>query len=240
MGSGRGKRKVRILIIDDHPLVRERLREVIDSEPDLKVCGEADEHQAGLQLAQIEKPDLMVIDLSLRGSQGLDLIKDVHARHPSFAMLVLSMHEESLYAERVIRAGARGYITKQEASRKVLQAIRTVLAGNVYLSQNQMASLTAKLSGRLRGQAALGIEALTDRELDVFELLGSGLSTRSIANQLGLDMRTVETYRARIKQKLDLRDGSELLQHAIRWVESGGVSEIRARQRLGKAGPLAS
>ncbi len=231
MGSvERAKRKAaRILIVDDHPLVRERLREVIEREPDLTVCGEADDHQSALQALRTARPDLVLLDLTLRASHGLDFIKDVHIINPELAILVLSMHDESLYAERVIRAGARGYITKQEATRKVLEAIRTVLSGEIYLSEAQVALVTSQMAGRPRGQIGFGIQSLTDRELRVFELLGQGYGTREIAAQLRLEMRTVETYRARIKEKLNLKNASELLQHAIRWVESGGLP-LRSRK----------
>ncbi|HEY5912953.1 MAG TPA: response regulator transcription factor [Verrucomicrobiae bacterium] len=221
------RKKTRVLIVDDHPLVRERLRELIEREPDLAVCGEAADHQPALLLANTTQPDLVLVDLTLRESHGLDLLKDLHIRHPEIPVLVLSMHDESLYAERAIRAGARGYITKQEATKSVLKAIRTVLAGNIYLSEAQLADVTAKMAGRPRGQVGLGIDSLTDRELRVFELLGQGLSTRAVSLQLRLDMRTVETYRARIKQKLNLDGATELLQHAIRWVESGGLPRRR-------------
>ncbi len=229
MGSVRRekRRSARILIVDDHPLVRERLREVVEREGDLMVCGEASEHQEALSLVSTARPDLIVLDLTLRDSSGLELLKDLHVQHPGIAVLVLSMHDESLYAERAIRAGARGYITKQEATKNVLLAIRTVLAGNIYLSEARLAELTAKMAGRPRAQIGLGIDSLTDRELLVFELLGQGLGTRDISSQLCLDMRTVETYRARIKQKLNLEDGTQLLQHAIRWAESGGARRKR-------------
>ncbi len=224
----RDKRKsARILVVDDHPLVRERLREVIEREEGLAVCGEAADHQTAARLVQAARPDLIILDLSLRNSSGLDFLKDLHVQYPETAVLVLSMHDESLYAERAIRAGARGYITKQEATRSILHAIRTVLAGNIYLSEARLAELTAKMAGRPRAQVGLGIDSLTDRELLVFELLGQGLGTRDISSRLCLDMRTVETYRARIKQKLNLEDAAQLLQHAIRWAESGGVRRKR-------------
>jgi DNA-binding NarL/FixJ family response regulator len=215
------RKKARILIVDDHPLVRERLREVIEREPDLAVCGEADDRQTALKLVETTRPDLVLLDLVLKASHGLDLIKDLRMSHPELATLVLSMHDEALYSERVIRAGARGYIAKHEASKMVLKAIRTVLEGNIFLSEAQIATLTEKISGHSRSQVGFALDALTDRELRVFQLLGQGVATRKIAQQLGLDMRTIETYRARIKRKLRLASGYELLQHAIRWVESG-------------------
>jgi DNA-binding NarL/FixJ family response regulator len=214
-------KKVRILLVEDHPMVRERLAQVIQGESDLIVCGEAEDHSSALELVEQTRPDLVIVDLTLKESHGLDLIKDLQARRPELALLVVSMHDEAFYAERVIRAGARGYVNKQEATGKVLEAIRTVLAGNVYLSDRLTALLTAKIANRPRTRSGLSVDALTDRELRVFELLGQGQNTRQIAAQLSLEIRTVETYRARIKRKLQLGDANELLQHAIRWTQDG-------------------
>ncbi len=224
VGNATAQRKrTRIVLVDDHPMIRERLAEVIQREPDLEVCAEAEDHQSALKIIAAESPELVIVDLSLKDSHGLDLIKDLRIRSPQVQILVVSMHDESLHAERVIRAGARGYITKQEATRKVMHAIRTILNGNIYLSEEMTARLTAKLAGRPRARTGLSIDLLTDRELRVFELLGQGHGTRQIATLLKLDMRTVETYRARIKDKLQLKDANELMQHAIRWVESGDL-----------------
>ncbi len=229
--GGRDNKRTRILVVDDHPMVRERLAELINRESDLTVCGEAETHQQALTQVETTRPHLALVDLTLKDSYGLDLVKDLRVRHPDLAILVVSMHDESLHAERAIRAGAQGYITKQEATRKVMEAIRAVLQGEIYLSRTMTARLTAKIAGRARLQPGLAIDALTDRELRVFGLLGQGHSTRQIAQQLGLEMRTVETYRARIKEKLRLKDGNELLQHAIRWVESGGLAEVKDAPR---------
>jgi DNA-binding NarL/FixJ family response regulator len=203
-------------------MVRERLAEVIHREPDLLVCGEAEDHRQALQALADTRPDLVILDLTLKRSHGLDFLKDVRILYPGLAVLVVSMHDESLYAERVLHAGARGYITKQQATRHVLEAIRTVLDGEIYLSRNLVTRVTGRLAAQPRGRLGLGVEKLTDRELQVFELLGAGYGTRQAADSLGLEMRTVETYRARIKSKLRLKDGNELLQHAIRWQQSGG------------------
>jgi DNA-binding NarL/FixJ family response regulator len=165
---------------------------------------------------------LAVIDLTLKNSHGLELIKDVRARYPQLAMLVVSMHDESLHAERVIRAGARGYITKQEATKKILLAIRTVLDGGIYLSERMTAHLASKAVGRSDIET-VPIDQLTDRELFVFELIGHGFGTRQIADELGVDMSTVETYRARIKEKLHLKDANDLRQSAIHWARSIGA-----------------
>jgi DNA-binding NarL/FixJ family response regulator len=211
----------RIFLVDDHPMVRERLAEVIQRESDLTICGEAEERFKALELIKATRPHLAIIDLTLRNSSGLELVKDLRLQIPELAILVVSMHEESVHAERVIRAGAKGYITKQEATRKIMLAIRTVLKGEVYLS----GAMTAKVAATVVGggphtRPSLPIDRLSDRELFVFEKLGHGRSTRQIAGELHLDMRTIETYRARIKEKLNLQDANELLQYAIRWMQS--------------------
>ena len=215
------REKLRILLVDDHPMVRERLAEVIEREPDLTVCGEAEDRFGALDMIASTRPHLVIIDLTLKQSLGIELIKDIRSRHPETLMLVVSMHDELLHAERAIRAGAKGYITKQEATRKVMLAIRTVLKGEVYLSAQMAARIAARALGSRRTENVSPISLLSDRELSVFEMLGKGQSTRQIADTLHLDMRTVETYRSRIKEKLNLKDGNELLQFAIRWRESG-------------------
>lgn len=207
---------VRIVIVDDHPMVRERLAEIINREADMKVCGEAEDRPNALEVIGRELPDLAIVDLTLKRSNGLDLIKDLRAMHPGLRILVVSMQEENLYAERVIRAGAHGYITKQEATRKILEAIRMVLAGKVYLSDALSADILSRMVGKSKAPGS-SFELLTDRELQVFDLVGQGFGTRQIAEQLGLDVKTVETYRARIKDKLELKDASELLRKAIAW-----------------------
>jgi len=207
----------RILLVDDHPIVRERVMEIINSEPGLTVCGEAEDRNGALEAIQTTKPGLAIIDITLKNSNGLELIKDIHIRWPKLLMLVVSMHDEALYAERVLRAGARGYMTKQEATSNILLAIRRVLDGGVYLNEKA----ASKVISRLLTQPGHGKDSvagvLADRELQVFELTGDGLSIREIAEKLGIDVKTVETYRARIKEKLDLQSSSELLQFAIRW-----------------------
>ena len=223
--SGDKVRRLRILVVDDHPLVRERLADVINREPDLVVCGEAEDRWQALEAIDANRPDLLLLDLSLKHSHGLDLIKDLRHRHPALPILVLSMHDESLHAERVLRAGARGFITKQQATRDILNALRTVLAGNICLSHAMTARLSSMLAARRRARSPLSLNSLTDRELRVFDLLGQGLGTRQIAAELCLAIRTVETYRARIKSKLRLKNAHELLQHAIRWNQAGGMGD---------------
>jgi DNA-binding NarL/FixJ family response regulator len=210
----------RIVIVDDHPMVRERLTEVVNREPDLRVCGEAEDRAQALRIIAETNPDLAIVDLTLKNSHGLELIKDLRVMHPKVRILVVSMQEESLYAERVIRAGAHGYITKQEATRSILEAIRLVLAGEVYLSGQLANRIASALLGRQRATTDVSVGTLADRELQVFELTGRGLGTRQIADKLHLDVKTIETYKSRIKEKLNLRDASELLQHAIAWVHA--------------------
>jgi len=210
----------RILLVDDHPMVRERLTEAILREPDLTVCGEAEDRFQAMEKIAATRPDLAIVDLTLKRSHGMELIKDIRSRHPDLAVLVVSMHDEMLHAERVIRAGARGYITKQEATRKIMVAIRTVLNGDVYLSEKMAAQIAASAVGRTQAKTSLPMDKLSDRELLVFEMIGRGCGTRQIADELHLDMRTVETYRARIKEKLDLKSSSEFRQLAIRWAQN--------------------
>ncbi len=211
------KRRARILLVDDHPLVRERLAEIISREPDLALCGEAEDRASALSAMEAALPDLAIIDITLKHSDGLELIKDIRARWPRMLMLVVSMHDEALYAERALRAGARGYITKQEATRNILLAIRRVLGGSIYLNEASSSRLLTRLTAGAGTAGASPTEMLADRELQVFELTGRGLNTRQIAAQLHLGVKTVETYRQRIRQKLQLDHPQELLQSAIAW-----------------------
>jgi DNA-binding NarL/FixJ family response regulator len=209
------QKRIRILLVDDHPMVRERLADVINREADLMVSGEAEDRHGAIEAILAQPPDLVIVDLKLKNSDGLELIKDIRARWPKMRMLVVSMHDESLYAERVIRAGASGYITKQEATRKILLAIRRVLTGSIYLNEKIASRLISRLMTNVDQPTATPAESLADREFQVFELIGRGLNTHDIAHQLHIAVKTVETYRARIKQKLSLKDASELLQLAI-------------------------
>jgi DNA-binding NarL/FixJ family response regulator len=207
----------RVLLVDDHPLVRERLAELINREPDLIACGEAEDRHHAIEAVQATRPGLVIIDLTLKHSDGLELIKDIHCRWPNLLMLVVSMHDESLYAERAIRAGARGYITKQEAVRDILRAIRHVLAGQIYLNETIATQILGRLTSSARSIAVSPADLLADRELQVFELTGRGLNTRQIAQRLHVAAKTVETYRHRIREKLKLHHPAELLQAAIAW-----------------------
>jgi DNA-binding NarL/FixJ family response regulator len=203
--------------VDDHPVVREGLAESINKESDLVVVAQAEDQRGALDAITETRPELVVVDLMLKNSSGLELIKDLRARWPHLLLLVVSMHDETLYAERVLRAGARGYITKQEATRDILLAIRRVLSGGIYLNERTASAVLGRLASKPQGTSDSIPDLLADRELQVFELTGRGLSTREIAGQLHIDMKTVDTYRARIREKLNLKSSSELLQLAIRW-----------------------
>lgn len=206
-----------ILLVDDHPMVRERLADIINAESDLTVCGEAEDRAQAIEAIIAKSPALVVVDITLKDSDGLELIKDIHSRWPNLKMLVVSMHDESLYAERVIRAGALGYITKQEATRNVLQAIRRVLEGNIYVNERIATQIISRLTVPMPDSDDAPARILADRELQVFELTGRGLDTRQVADRLHIGVKTVETYRSRIRQKLKLATPSELLQAAISW-----------------------
>jgi DNA-binding NarL/FixJ family response regulator len=213
-------RKTRIFIVDDHPIVREGLSLMMNREPDLMVCGEAEEATGALRAIVAAKPDFLIVDISLSGPDGLDLLKSIRARYPSLPVLILSMHDETIYAERALRAGANGYIMKQEATERVLVAVRQILTEKVYVSDriaNRMLQHYIRGSG---GEKQSPIAELSDRELEVFRLIGEGHSTRMIAEELHLSVKTVESYQAHIKGKLSLKNGRELVQRAIQWTIS--------------------
>lgn len=208
--------KCKVFLVDDHPIVRQGLALFIDREPDLVVCGEADGATSALPAIQESMPDFVVLDISLDGPDGLELLKSLRAKYPSLPVLILSMHDESVYAERALRAGANGYIMKQEATDKVLTAIRRILGGEVYVSD--------RLTKRMLQQFVHGsisprepLAKLSDRELEVYRLIGAGHGTRQIADELHVSTKTVESYQAHIKEKLSLRNARELVQHAIEW-----------------------
>jgi len=209
-----------VFLVDDHPLVREWLTNLIHQQPDLTVCGEAESGPQAMQAIAAHKPDVAIIDIALKDSSGLELIKDLKQSCPRVAVLVLSMHEEAHYAERALRAGARGYVMKRETTRSIIAAIRQVLEGKLYLSGPIAAGLAAQfVEGKtLTGQSPG--ELLSDRELEVFELLGQGRGTRQIAEVLRVSVKTVQAYCARIKEKLGVASATELLREAVRWFES--------------------
>jgi DNA-binding NarL/FixJ family response regulator len=210
-------KKCRVLLVDDHPIVRQGLALLIDREPDLSVCGEADGAHSAFHAITTLRPDIVVLDISLSGPDGLDVLKDIRMKTASLPVLILSMHDESIYAERAMRAGANGYIMKQEATEKVLVAIRRILQGEVYLSDRLTSTMLQQF---VRGTAPAKkspLVNLTDRELEVFRLIGEGHGTRQIADELHLSVKTIESYQAHIKEKLALRNARELVQHAIEW-----------------------
>jgi len=216
-------RKSRILLVDDHPIVRQGLGLLIDREPDLSICGEADGAHSAFHAITTLRPDLVVLDVSLSGPDGLDILKEIRSKSGSLPVLILSMHDETIYAERALRAGANGYIMKQEATEKVLVAIRRILQGDLYLSERLTNTMLHHFAhGTLSKNSP--IVGLTDRELEIFRLIGEGHSTRQIANELHLSVKTIESHQAHIKEKLALRNARELVQHAIEWTVnlSGG------------------
>ncbi|HMC26782.1 MAG TPA: response regulator transcription factor [Verrucomicrobiae bacterium] len=212
-------RKIRIFIVDDHPMMRQGLSQLIGNEPDLELCGEAED--AGTAVEQIDQlnPDLAIIDISLRSGNGIELIKDLQGRRPELPVLVLSMHDESLYAERVLRAGGRGYVMKQEGGKKIMQAIRQVLAGQTCVSPAISSQILDSVAGR-RKPAASPVETLTDREFEVFQLIGQGRATKQIAQQLRVSVKTAEVHRVNIKKKLKIGSIPELIRFAVRWGEA--------------------
>ena len=212
--------KRRILLVDDHPMTREGLTANINRQPDLEVCGEASCPADAMSALSRLKPDLMVTDMNMPGRGGIEFLKDVHAILPELPMLVLSMHDEMLYAERALRAGARGYLMKDAGSAKVLEVIRGVLGGQSYVSPEVSARLLDAMTGRRPRGSTSPIEKLSDREFEVFRLLGSGKSTKEVARALSLSPKTVDVHRGRIKEKLQLKDATSLLHHAVRWVET--------------------
>ena len=214
----------KILLVDDHPLMTEGLRQLLASQAGLSICGIAGSVQQAIALVESTTPDLIITDLTLPGRNGLELIKDLGTTHPNIPIIVLSMHDELLYAERVLRAGGRGYVTKNSPSERILEAIHCVLGGGVFASPavtNHF--LLAMLPGRSPAKPSFPLDRLTDREIEVFELIGHAKSNHDISSQLGISTRTVDVHRAHIREKLGLEDGNALTRHAIRWVEVGMI-----------------
>lgn len=211
--------KKRIFLVDDHPLVREWLTNLIHQQPDLSVCGEAETRSEAFAAILASKPDVAIVDISLRDSSGLELVKDLSGHTPHTTILVLSMHEEPHYAERVLRAGAKGYIIKRETTRKVIVAIRQVLAGQIYISETVASAIATRAVGVKPAADWSPVAQLSDRELEVFEMLGQGKGTRQIAESLHVSLKTVQAYCARMKEKLNLSGATELLREALRWHE---------------------
>lgn len=214
------KGKHRIFIVDDHPIFRQGLAQLINQESDLCVCGEADDYQGALRAVAELNPDMVIVDITLKDMSGIDLIKEVRKLNRGINMLVISMHDESLYAERALRAGARGYVMKQEASESIVQAIRQVRIGGIYASPRMTEQMLSRFVEGPLDAVESPLKALTDREMEVFHLIGEGLGISEIGLRLHLSVKTIGTYRERIKEKLNLRNSTELLRHAFNWVEN--------------------
>ena len=208
------------MLVDDHPMTREGLAAIINRQPEMEVCCEASTPDEALAALALALPDLVVVDMTMPGRSGIEFLKDVHALKPHLLMLVFSMHDEMLYAERALRAGARGYLMKDAGSAKLLEAIRLILKGKVYVSAEMSARLVDVATGRRPRGSTSPIEKLSDREFEVFRLLGSGKSTKEVAVAMKLSPKTVDVHRGRIKEKLDLKDATSLVHHAVRWVET--------------------
>ena len=215
------KDKIKIVIVEDHPIFRMGIEELINREPDMTVCGDAADVDTARTVIREKNPHLVIVDLSLKNSNGIELIKETCRQQKHSDFLVLSMHDESLHAERCILAGAKGYIMKQEASESVVRAIRQILSGNIYVSPAIMSTILNKFQSRPETLHVSPLKRLTDREIQIFQLIGRGLSTGEIADQLNISVKTIGTYRERIKEKLSLKHGSELLRTAVIWVEIG-------------------
>jgi DNA-binding NarL/FixJ family response regulator len=211
------KTRKRIFILDDHPITRYGLTQLINHEPDLRVCGDAESAQQALTAIKDVPPDLVLADITMPGRSGLEFVKDLRVQYPSVPVLVMSMHDEDIYAERVLRSGGRGYIMKNEGGEKLLEAIRQVLQGQVYVSKRITAAVLDVLTRRHSGASEATPGALSDREFEVFQLIGQGLTARQIGRRLNLSVKTVGTHRLHIRQKLNLRTGPELIRHAVRW-----------------------
>jgi DNA-binding NarL/FixJ family response regulator len=223
--AGKNKSSARqLLIVDDHPMMRNGLTQLIDHEPGLQVAAEAGNARQALDAVIKLKLDLVLLDISLPDKSGLELIKDIRTLKPELPVLVVSMHDETLYAERVLRAGARGYIMKQEGGKKFLQAIRRVLGGGIFASDKMSSRILELFSGQHTGKTASPLGRLSDREFEVFQLIARGADTHEVARQLSVSVKTVEAHRVHIKEKLQLKTATELVRYAVRWIETEGKS----------------
>lgn len=220
--STKDHEEFKVFLVDDHPIVRDGLKTLIERRDDLFVCGEAEDAKGALKAIKQTEPDLVITDITLKDSDGLELTKDIKAHYPDMPIIVLSIHEESTYCERALRAGAQGYLMKEVVSANVIDAIRAVLAGEMYISDTMSKRFLHKMVGGKKAEIQSPIESLSDRELEIFKLIGQGFKASQIAERLHLSVKTVETYRARIKEKLDLADASELLKFSIKWCSSNG------------------
>jgi DNA-binding NarL/FixJ family response regulator len=217
-GNSATQKKTAIFVVDDHPLMRQGLAQLINGEPDLFVCGEAEDAPRALKGISTTKPDLAIVDISLQGNNGIELTKSIKALYKDLRILILSMHDEHIYAQRVLRAGANAYLMKQEAPEKVIEAIRRILQGDIYVSEKVGAQILHQIVNG-RGSAGSPIDQLSDRELEIIQLIGEGKATRDIASSLNVSVKTVESHRAHIKEKLNLKNATELVQYCVQWVE---------------------
>lgn len=215
--EGVRSRRSRLMIVDDHPIVRHGLRRLLESEPDMEVCGEAETARAAKSMIRELRPDAVIVDVSLAQGDGMELVKDARAHYPYLPMLVLSMHDEMIYAERMLSAGANGYIMKQAASEQFLLALRRILAGGIYVSDSVGNNMIEKFASGSAYLSANPVDTLSNRELQVLHMIGKGLSTRQAADALNLSIKTVESHRQRVKRKLSLRTSTQLVQYAVNW-----------------------
>ncbi len=213
----------KVLLVDDHPIVRHGLKQLIDQEDDLIVCDEAGDTHTAFEKVNSLKPDVVIVDIHLGGTNGIDLIKNIRAQVGNLPVLVISLHEESLFAERALKAGANGYIMKRELTDQIMFALRKVLKGEMYVSDSILSKILHKVSGSSLNASTSDMDILSDRELDVFRLIGQGYTTRQIADQLHLSIKTIETYRTRVKEKLNLQNTNELLMKAFEWVHNESI-----------------
>jgi DNA-binding NarL/FixJ family response regulator len=235
---GSPQQKARIMVVDDHPFFREGVREYLNRQEDMQVCAEADSVSSALGCVERLAPDLVLLDLRLGADDVLELVKSLRARFPAVRILILSQHEEALYGERALRAGVHGYIMKQEATEEVVTAIRRVLKGELYVSRKMAVSMLSKLLQAPAASAPHSLDGLSDREFQVYQMLGAGLGTRQIAARLNLSVKTIETYRENIKHKFGLSNSVELVRHAIHWVENGGAGTLSLKEgQLPQIGP---
>ena len=216
--------KHRILLVDDHPITRQGVAVLLNQEEDLEVVGEADSAPAAIALLQKQPADLAIIDITLKTTNGIELMKHLRVLAPDMPVLVMSMHDESVYAERAMRAGARGYIMKQEASSRVLTAVRTVLAGELHLSDRMKERMLHRLVNNRKEEVRFSIDTLSDREMEVFQLIGDGFSTRQVATKLNLSVKTIDSYREHLKLKLQLESGKDLVRYAIQWMKGAAMA----------------